>query len=157
MNNTPVFRCCVCHEVIANPRWSLDRNTQKYRTIEMDGKTLNAINIAFSQEMFIYDSQSCWKAHEPTIVKEMKLKTTYPPSTPLMTSCCRCGDPVDRTKSHVSYAINAMNMEETEDSWIGHFVEGDEFAVLCPNCEEPDAPEPEAAAETADDQERARV
>lgn len=157
MNDALVFKCIYCLEVITNPSWSLDRNTQKYGTIEMDGKTLNSINIQFSQEMFRYDGQPCWKAHEPSIVKEMKLKTTYPPTSPPMTACCRCGDPVDRMLSHISYAINAMNMEETPDGWIGHFVEGDEFAVLCPNCEEPDAAESETAAETENNYESART
>ena len=50
-----------------------------------------------------------------------------------------------------------MNMEETPDGWIGHFVEGDEFAVLCPNCEEPDAAVSETAAETENNYESART
>ena len=50
-----------------------------------------------------------------------------------------------------------MNMEVTHDGWIGHFVEGDEFAILCPNCEEPNAPQIETAAETENNYESART
>jgi hypothetical protein len=145
MNDTLIFKCIYCHKVITNPSWSLDRNTQKYATIEMDGKTINSINIHLSQEMFQYDSKICWLAHEPSIVKELKLKTTYPHTTPLSTPCSRCGDSVDRKLTHISYTINAMNLEETSKGCIGHFVEGDEFAVLCPNCEESDLPMGEAS------------
>ena len=145
MNDTLISKCIYCHQVISNPRWSLDRNIQKYSTIEMDGKTINSINVHLSQEMFVYDSKVCWHAHEPSIVKELKLNTTYPNSTHISTPCCRCGHPVNRKMTHISYSINAMNLEETTESYIGHFVESDEFAVLCPNCEESDLPLREAS------------
>lgn len=151
-----VFRCCVCHDIIFNPTWSLDRNTQTYGTGMREGKVCEIISITSSQEMFRYDSHDCWKAHEPAIAEELKLKTTYPLHT-AMTPCCRCGDPVNRSQPHVSYAIMVANLQDAADGWIADVLSNDEFAVLCMNCEEPDEPQAEATAEFQDQDERARA
>jgi hypothetical protein len=77
--------------------------------------------------------------HEPTIVKELKLKSTYPDSS-LITPCCRCGSLVDRYKVHVSYSVMAANLTVTPNGWDAEVLNDREFAVLCPRCEQPDAP-----------------
>jgi hypothetical protein len=154
MNESPIFRCCVCHGIIRNPTWSMDHNTQKYGTDMREGQVCQTIRITSSQEMFRYDSQNCWLVHEPAIAQELKLKTTYPPATP-MTLCCRCGAPVNRTQPHVSYAIMAMSLQDAPEGWIADVLSDKEFAVLCPECEEPD--EAEATAEFQEQVERTRA
>lgn len=156
MEDSPVFRCCVCHEAINGTTWSLDHNTQKYGIDMLDGKPREIITITSSQEMFRYDSQDCWQAHESVIAEELKLMTTYPPATP-MTPCCRCGAPVDRAMPHVSYAIMAMSLQDAPDGWIADVLSDKEFAVLCPECEEPDPPEAEASMEFQNQDERAQA
>ena len=156
MDDSPVFRCCVCHDIIINPTWSLDRNTQQYGSDTWEGMVRETINIMMSQEMFRYDSKGCWEVHEPSITQELKLKTTYPLSTP-MTPCCRCGDPVNRSQAHVSYAITCMELQDAPEGWIADVLSDKEFAVLCPECEEPDEPQAEATAEFQDQDERIRA
>jgi hypothetical protein len=158
MDDVPVFKCRVCHAVISNPVWSLDRNSQQYSTGEVDGQDLTIITMLVSQEMFRYDSLDCWHVHEPTIVKELKLKTTYPDSAPI-TPCSRCGTSVDRYQPHISYTTMAMNLREMPDGWDAEVLDSQEFAVLCRECERSDAPDAvtEASIPEENQQERARV
>jgi len=153
MDDTPIFKCWVCHEVIANPTWDLSRNVQKFGTDIWEGKARETINTLLSQQMFVYDSQECWHLHEPAVASELKLKTTHPSSSPF-TPCCRCGTAVDRSLPHISYAITAMNLQEAPDGWLGEVIDSKEFAVLCRDCEEPDEPAAEAVAEYENQTER---
>lgn len=136
MDELPVFQCQVCKIVFTNPYVSLSRNTQHHGSDICEGKVRETINIVLSQEMFRYDSQDCWKLHAPSLAAELQLKATYPPSGP-NPPCCRCGRPVDRSLPHISYAMTEMSMKYGAGDWIGHVVKDNEFAVLCPQCEEP--------------------
>jgi hypothetical protein len=138
MYDAPAFKCTVCHAAITNVTWSLDRNTQKFGTGLVDGLERVSITMLDSSEMFRYDSVDCWVVHEPTIVKELNLKSTYPdPSS--ITPCSRCGSPVDRYQVHVSYSVMAVNLTETPNGWEAEVLNDREFAVLCQRCEQPDA------------------
>ena len=53
--------------------------------------------------------------------------------------------PVHRTVPHVSYAITEMIVDYSEDSPVAEPIDDTEFAVLCTDCERPDAPAEEAA------------
>jgi hypothetical protein len=139
MYDAPAFKCTVCHADIINPTWCLNRNTQKFGTGLVDGLERVTITMLDSSEMFRYDSVDCWKVHEPSIAKELKLKSTYPDSSSI-TPCCRCGLSVDRYQPHVSYSVMAANLTETPDGWDAEVLNDREFAVLCPRCEQPDAP-----------------
>jgi hypothetical protein len=156
MDEAPIFQCHVCQNFFTNPYVSLNRNTQQHGTDMWQGKVRKTINIALSQEMFRYCSQDCWELHAPTVAEELKLKTTYPPSGSNV-PCCRCGRPVDRTLSHISYVMTEMNMEYGAGDWTGHVVDDKEFAILCSECEEPGDPAAEAADELEEQKGRTRA
>jgi hypothetical protein len=65
------------------------------------------VHVLDAGDMFVYDSQACWQAHQPTVIAALKLKTSYPvDDNPA--DCCRCGRPLDRRPPHVSYAVLCM-------------------------------------------------
>ncbi len=156
MSDECVFRCRICHEVIGKPYISLDRSTQRYGRRFWKGKSQTAVTILASQEMFRYDSQDCWLLHRPQVVAELQLKTTYPSGATLV-PCSRCGAQVDRTLPHISYSVVEMDLAETPKGLVGTVLDDKELAVLCRDCEEPDEPSAEAAAEIQHRQERARA
>lgn len=147
------LRCRVCHGVIGQPYISLDRRTQRHGTRLWQGQPQGTITTFNCQEMFRYDSQDCRALHEPQIVAELKLKTTHP-GTDSVTPCSLCAAPIDRTLPHVSY--NYLEGEMTD--WaITNITDSTELAVLCRDCEEPDAPVTQTAAAAVDQPERSRA
>jgi hypothetical protein len=150
MNGDAVFRCRACQQLVGNPHVTLDRNTQQFTIQTHEGKRWNCIVRLTAQEMFRYGGgQACRAQHEPQVVAELELQTTYP-SHHSPTPCCRCGAPVDRAQPHVSYGYLEANTVQTatgeEDQVVGDI----ELAMLCPDCEAPDVA-PDAAAEAFDD------
>lgn len=159
MGGNDIFRCRTCQQIVGNPHVTLDRNTQQYTTGMRKGKLMNCIKVLYAQEMFRYDSQTCRAQHEPQVVAELKLQTTYP-SHKSPTPCCRCGAPVDRTQPHISYGYLEANTVQTATGEEEQMVDDVELAVLCPDCEAPDLAPAEVAETCADiheQQERARA
>ena len=94
-----------------------------------------------------------WRERHLRKVAELKLKTTHP-GTDSVTPCSRCAAPIDRTLPHVSY--NYLEGEMT-DWTITNITDSTELAVLCRDCEEPDAPVTQTAAAAVDQPERSRA
>ena len=147
------LRCRVCHGVIGQPYISLDRRTQRHGTRMRQGKPQGIITTLECQEMFRYDSQDCRAMHEPQIVAELKLKTTHPDAEPV-TPCSRCAAPIDRTLPHISYIYLQGDMI---DWTMTNITDSTELAVLCRDCEEPDAPDTQTAVALIDQPERSRA
>ena len=153
MDKLPVLRCRVCHQVIGKPYISFDRRTQRHATDTWQGRPRPTIKILTAQEIFRYDSQDCKSLQLPQIVAELQLKTTYPGSGQIV-PCSRCAAPVDRNLPHVSYSFLEGEMED----WTISNVVGDtELAVLCGECEEPDAPAKQAAVAKTQEREGSRA
>jgi hypothetical protein len=149
MNGNAIFRCRACQQIVGSHHVTLDRNTQQFTTKMHEGKLWNCIVRLTAQELFRYCDQDCRAQHEPQVVAELELKTTYP-SNQSPTPCCRCGAPVDRTQPHVSYGYLEANAVQTATGEEDQVVGDVELAVLCPDCEAPDVA-PAAAAEAFDD------
>ena len=148
-----VLRCVVCHNVIGKPYISLDRRTQMHATAVIDDTLREIIKVIQAHELFRYDDQGCRNVHEPKIVAELKLKSTYP-GTGTTAPCSRCSAMVDRRLPHVSYSF----MEAEMESWVvTKVIDDTELAVLCRECEEPDEPVTQAAAAVIDQPERSRA
>ena len=140
------FTCNICGKAVGNSYVCLDRRTESIATSEQDGKVTTTINIADCQTMFIYCGASCWEIHEPTVAAELQVSKPYPPAG-LITPCSRCGNPVNRTAPYISYAICELQDTQTEPYPIAQCLDDRDFAVLCKNCEAPDAT---AGAEVVD-------
>ena len=144
MSESDIFRCRTCQQIVGNPHVTLDRNTQQFTTRMHQGKLQFCIEVLSAQEMFRYGSQTCRAQHEPQVVAELKLTSTYP-SHQSPTPCCRCGAPVDRTQPHVSYGYLEANTVQTATGEEEQMVDDVELAVLCPDCEAPEMAPAEVA------------
>ena len=139
--------------MIGQPYISLDRQTQRYGTRMRQGQLQSTITVLNCQEMFRYDSQDCRAMHEPQIVAELKLKTTHPDAE-TVTPCSRCAAPIDRTLPHISYIYLQGDMI---DWTMTNITDSTELAMLCRDCEEPDAPDTQTAVALIDQPERSRA
>lgn len=83
-------------------------------------------------------SIGCWEDMTDSVVSALQLKYPFPGSGPVV-QCSRCGGPVDMTKAHVAYVV--LDIEVKEAPWLssGHVYWQRVLAVLCLNCEAPDA------------------
>ncbi len=155
MSANYVFRCRMCHQVIGKPYISLDRRTERWSMGLHDGKVMPVVTVTAAQELFRYDSPDCRKIHEPQVIAELQIKTTYPDSSGSVVPCSRCGSSVDRSLPHVSYGY--LETELDAQGMVVTVIDETELAVLCRDCEEPDGPQDEAAAVASDQQERTRA
>jgi len=156
MDKSNVFRCTICHGVIGKPYIGLDRRTQRYEQGSWKGKLQTVVTTLDALEMFRYDSPDCWQLHQPQVVAELQLISTYP-SGATVVPCSRCGAPVDRKLPHISYAVVEMELSETSRGLTGKVIDDKELAVLCRDCEEPDEPSAEVGAELQHQEERTRA
>lgn len=129
------FKCHVCNEAFFSPLRSLDRRVQQQSLAEVDGKIQETLHVHQSEDVYQYDSKACRTTHEPAVITQLKLKSTYP-SSGTVVPCSRCGDPVSRTSPHVSYAWVTLEFQDST-SMIGHCTGDTELAVLCRRCEWP--------------------
>lgn len=83
-------------------------------------------------------SIGCWEDMADSMVSALQLKTPFPGTGPVV-PCSRCGDPVDKAKAHVAYVV--LDIEVKDAPWLssGHVYWQRVLAVLCLNCESPDA------------------
>lgn len=130
-----VFECCVCGKGFLTPLRSLDRRVQSQTLSQVGDAVQVTLNIHQAETLLQYDSEACRVAHEPAVVAGLQLKTTYPPSGPVV-PCGRCGAPVMRISPHVCYAWVTMEIDDTE-SLTGCCTEDTELAALCQQCESP--------------------
>jgi hypothetical protein len=137
IGNLPAYRCATCHQLTGNPHTSLDRRIVR-RTFGQ-GMSPGAItlNIWNAQELFCYCGLPCWAKHEPAVCAELKLTTSYPPDQ-AVTPCGRCGSPVLRALPHVVYAVVTTTLTDGPDAYVGQVLAEVDFAILCPDCDEPD-------------------
>ena len=146
MMNDSGFTCTLCGTSVGDRYHCFDRRMESLVLTEQDGKVITTEHIANCQVMFIYCSAFCWDIHAPTVAAELQVAKPYPPAG-LITPCSRCGNPVNRTAPHISYAISELQDTQTEPYPIAQCLDDREFAVLCKNCEAPDAT---AGAEVVD-------
>lgn len=124
-----------------------------HTTEVIDHRLRETIKVIQAQELFRYDDQGCRYVHEPQIVAELKLKSTYP-GTGSTAPCSRCGATVDRRLPHVSYGF----MEAEMESWVvTKVIDDTELAILCNDCEEPNRPVAQATVAFADMKEHSRA
>lgn len=129
------FNCHVCNEAFFSPLRSLDRRVQQQSLAEAGDAIQETLHIHQSEDVYQYDSEACRTNHELTVIAQLKLKSPYP-SPGTVVPCSRCGDPVNRTSSHVSYAWVTLEFQDST-SMIGHCTGDTELAVLCKECEAP--------------------
>lgn len=146
MTSDTIFPCTICNQPANNPYLSLDRRVEKVAVGSSGSKPTTTMHIEVCQTMFVYCTPACWQKHLPAVAAELKLKMTFPQFA-LTTPCSRCGTAVTRTKPYVSYALTESNLEQTGLSLTGYCIDDVEFAILCPDCEEPDMPGAEAELE----------
>ncbi len=129
------FKCHICHEAFLSPLRSLDRRVQQQSLAEVDGAIQQTLHIHQSEDVYQYDSRACRTAHEPTVIAQLKLKSPYPGSGTVV-PCSRCGDPVNRTSPHVSYAWITLEFQGST-GMVDRCTGDTELAVLCKACEAP--------------------
>lgn len=145
------FKCHVCNEAFFSPLRSLDRRVQQQSLAEANGKIQGTLHVHQSEDVYQYDSKACRTMHEPVVIAQLKLKSTYP-SSGTVVPCNRCGDPVNRTSPHVSYAWVTLEFQDST-GMIGHCTGDTELAVLCKECEAPGG-DAEAVERTKRERER---
>jgi hypothetical protein len=155
MDTINIFRCYICESSIGNPHLCFDRRIEKLGVIGNPGEPTTSINIAYCQTLLMYCSHECWQRHQADLATALEFKNTYPPFG-FVTPCCRCGKPVNRTKSYVCYNISEMALEGS-DVLIGHCIDDTDFAVVCPECELPDTPETNTSANITIDEEEGAI
>lgn len=153
MTTTTPFHCRVCKAPIGNPHLCFDRRIEKLGAMTHEGKPVSRVDIAYRETLFFYCCHEHWQMHEPDIALALALKKTFP-SFGFVTPCCRCGKLVNRTQPYVCYSISEMELEGS-DVLIAQCLDDNDYAVLCPECEMPDAPEAEEAVTDMTEKERA--
>ncbi len=146
MTRTCAICCDHCGAPIGDPHLSFDRRIE-YASVQIyQGQPNDVVNIVQDESLKIFCSHACWHETAPELAKALVLKYTYPAFTHV-TPCSRCAKPINRSKPYVCYNLSEIAMEDG-DVMIGHCIDNNDFAVLCPECEKPQSP---AVAESAHD------
>lgn len=152
------LRCWLCAMPLGDHHLSLDRNVRKY-VVTVGGTPGTVVDTLNSWAMRLYDDDICRQADEEAVVNQLGLQSAFPGEATVV-PCSRCGTSVDRRHWHVSYDYTEyrVNRDTKEDGTeVLKVMDSRALAVLCRDCEEPDVPGDEFAAELQQHQERTRT